>query len=98
MLRHKNGCQATCQEQLDDLAVKYFLNEHAKEMLGLGPKLLEPVLDDIPTYEDRRRTTSDSLSNSDVEDGDFLALQDVSGDADIDYKSWKSTHLTILSF
>ena len=35
MLCHKNGCRASSQEELDEVAVKYPLNEHSKVMLRL---------------------------------------------------------------
>lgn len=69
---------------MDKVATKYPLNEHAKSMLGLGPEFLESVWDDVPTNEDKRRTTSDSESDSDFEEGDLLALEDTGGDADMD--------------
>uniref|UniRef100_M1DMD4 Uncharacterized protein n=1 Tax=Solanum tuberosum TaxID=4113 RepID=M1DMD4_SOLTU len=54
------------QEQLDEIATRYPLNEHADALLGLGPAFLEPVWDDIPTDEDKRRTMSNSESDSDA--------------------------------
>ncbi|KAG5577037.1 hypothetical protein H5410_057171 [Solanum commersonii] len=66
MLHHRNGCRALTQEQLDEIATKYPLNEHTDALLGLGPAFLEPVWDDVPTDEDKRRTMSDSESDSDV--------------------------------
>ncbi|KAH0693290.1 hypothetical protein KY285_020387 [Solanum tuberosum] len=53
-------------EQLDEIATRYPLNEHADALLGLGPAFLEPVWDDIPTDEDKRRTMSNSESDSDA--------------------------------
>uniref|UniRef100_M1DIP7 Putative plant transposon protein domain-containing protein n=1 Tax=Solanum tuberosum TaxID=4113 RepID=M1DIP7_SOLTU len=80
----RNGCQASSQEQLDEIATKYPLNEHAEALLGLGPTFLEPVWDDVPTDEDKRRTMSDSESDSDADEGDLLALEGTGGDADMD--------------
>ncbi|KAH0714807.1 hypothetical protein KY284_007712 [Solanum tuberosum] len=58
MLRHRNGCRASTQEQLDE--------------------------DDVPTNEDKRRTMSDSESDSEVDEGDLLAIEGTGGDADMD--------------
>ncbi|KAH0685764.1 hypothetical protein KY284_016317 [Solanum tuberosum] len=54
MLRHRNGCRASSQEQLDKIAKKYPLNEPDEALLGLGTAFLEPVWDDVPTDEDKR--------------------------------------------
>jgi len=84
MLCHRNGHRASTQEQLDEIATRYPLNEHDEALLGLGPAFLEPVWDDIPTDEDKRRTMSDNESNSDAEDGDLLGLEGTIDDADMD--------------
>ncbi|KAH0768967.1 hypothetical protein KY290_012948 [Solanum tuberosum] len=84
MLRHRNRCRASSQEQLDKIATKYPLNEHAEALLGLGPAFLEPVWDDVPTDEDKRRTVLDSEFDSDAEEGDLLALEGTNGDANMD--------------
>uniref|UniRef100_M1D8X4 Putative plant transposon protein domain-containing protein n=1 Tax=Solanum tuberosum TaxID=4113 RepID=M1D8X4_SOLTU len=42
MLRHRNGCRASTQEQLDEVAMKYPLNEQAEALLGLGRAFIEP--------------------------------------------------------
>ncbi|KAG5599840.1 hypothetical protein H5410_031210 [Solanum commersonii] len=49
MLRHQNGCWASTDAQLGDIERRYPLNAHAKALLGIGPKFLEPDDDDIPT-------------------------------------------------
>ncbi|KAG5611385.1 hypothetical protein H5410_022666, partial [Solanum commersonii] len=54
MLRHKNRCQASSEEQLDETTLKYPLNEHAEALLGLGPAFLQHVWDDVPIDEDKR--------------------------------------------
>uniref|UniRef100_M1DFI2 Uncharacterized protein n=1 Tax=Solanum tuberosum TaxID=4113 RepID=M1DFI2_SOLTU len=59
-------------------------DEMITALLGLGPAFLEPVWDDVPTDEDKGRTMSDSESNSEAEEGDLLALEGTSGDADMD--------------
>ncbi|KAG5619740.1 hypothetical protein H5410_004958 [Solanum commersonii] len=84
MLRHRNGYQASSQEQLDEIAMKYPLNEYAEVLLGLELAFLEPVFDDVPTDEDKRRTMSDSEFDSDEEEGDLLALEGTNGDANMD--------------
>uniref|UniRef100_M1DQL3 Putative plant transposon protein domain-containing protein n=1 Tax=Solanum tuberosum TaxID=4113 RepID=M1DQL3_SOLTU len=84
MLRHRNGCRASTQEQLDEVATKYPLNEQAEELLGLGRAFIEPVWDDVPTDEDKRRTMSDSESDSKEEEGDLLAIEGTGGDVDMD--------------
>lgn len=53
MLPHKNGCRASSQENLDEVAKKYPLNEHAMAMLGLGPDFFELVWDDVSNDEDK---------------------------------------------
>ncbi|KAG5611464.1 hypothetical protein H5410_022745 [Solanum commersonii] len=53
MLRHKNGCHASTEEQLDEIAYRYPLNEHAESLLGLEPAFLEPIWDDVRTDEDK---------------------------------------------
>ncbi|KAG5570514.1 hypothetical protein H5410_060280 [Solanum commersonii] len=63
------------KEQLDEIATRYPLNEQANALLGLGPVFFEPVWDDVPTDEDKRRTTSDSESDSDAEESDLWLLR-----------------------
>ncbi|KAH0715229.1 hypothetical protein KY284_008134 [Solanum tuberosum] len=58
-------------------------NLGAEALLGLGRAFIEPVWDDVPTDEDKRRTMSDSESDSEAEEGDLLAFQGIGGDADI---------------
>ncbi|KAK4724170.1 hypothetical protein R3W88_026949 [Solanum pinnatisectum] len=58
MLFHRNGCRVSTQEQLDEIARMYPLNEHDDALLGLGPAFLEPIWVDVPTDEDKRRTMS----------------------------------------
>ncbi|KAG5605227.1 hypothetical protein H5410_026719 [Solanum commersonii] len=54
---------------------EYPLNEHAKAMLGLVPEFLEPVWEDVSTDVDKRRTMSDSESDSGKEEGEPLAIE-----------------------
>jgi len=84
MLRHRNGCRASTQEQLDEVATKYPLNEQAEALLGLGRAFIEPVWDDVPTDEDKRRTVSDSESDSEADEGDLLAIEGTGGNANMD--------------
>ncbi|KAH0761031.1 hypothetical protein KY290_017104 [Solanum tuberosum] len=84
MLRHRNGCRASTQEQLDEVATKYPLNEQAEALLGLGRAFIEPVWDDVPTDEDKRRTMSDSESDSEADEGDLLAIEGTGGNANMD--------------
>ncbi|KAH0758158.1 hypothetical protein KY290_021651 [Solanum tuberosum] len=53
ILCHKNGCHASTEEQLDEIAFRYPLNEHAEALLGLGPAFMEPIWDDVRTDEDK---------------------------------------------
>ncbi|KAH0712429.1 hypothetical protein KY289_008388 [Solanum tuberosum] len=84
MLRHRNGCRASTQEQLDEVATKYPLNEQAEALLGLGRAFIEPVWDDVPTDEDKRRTMSDSESDSEADEVDLLAIEGTGGNANMD--------------
>ncbi|KAH0695893.1 hypothetical protein KY289_013375 [Solanum tuberosum] len=84
MLRHKNGCQAFAEEQLSDIEQRYPLNEHAKVVLGLGPEILEPIWDDVPTDKDKMRTMSDIESNFEKEEAELLALAGIIGDDGMD--------------
>ncbi|KAG5632702.1 hypothetical protein H5410_004419 [Solanum commersonii] len=51
---------------------------------GSAPTFLDPVWDDVPTDENKRRAMSDSESDSKEEEGDLLALEGTGGDADMD--------------
>ncbi|KAG5592144.1 hypothetical protein H5410_042658 [Solanum commersonii] len=84
MLRHRNGCRASTQEQLNEIATKYPLNEQTEALLGLGRAFIKPVWDDVPTNEDKRQTMSDSESDSEAEEDDLLALEGTNGDVDMD--------------
>ncbi|KAG5581074.1 hypothetical protein H5410_051701 [Solanum commersonii] len=59
--------------------MKHSLKEHVEALLGLKPAFLEPVWDDVPIDEDKRRTMSDSEFDSDVEESDHLALEGTGG-------------------
>ncbi|KAG5591738.1 hypothetical protein H5410_042252 [Solanum commersonii] len=67
MLRHQNGCRASTDTQLGDVERHYPLNAHAKALLGIGPEFREPIDDDIPIDEERLRTSSNVVSDSDEE-------------------------------
>uniref|UniRef100_M1DGA3 Putative plant transposon protein domain-containing protein n=1 Tax=Solanum tuberosum TaxID=4113 RepID=M1DGA3_SOLTU len=70
MLRHQNGCRASTDEQLGQVARRYPLNAHVKSLLGIGPEFHEPVNDDIQIDEDRLRTGSVVSSDSEMEEVD----------------------------
>ncbi|KAG5590273.1 hypothetical protein H5410_040787 [Solanum commersonii] len=48
--------------------MRYQLNAHAKAWLGIGYKFHEPVVDDIPTNEDKKRTSSEVDFDSNMEE------------------------------
>ncbi|KAG5620326.1 hypothetical protein H5410_005544 [Solanum commersonii] len=77
------GVMLSTEERLDEIASRYPLNEHAEALLGLEPSFVEAVWDDVPIDEDKRRTMSDSESDSDAEEGDLLALEGTNDDVDM---------------
>uniref|UniRef100_M1DXB9 Uncharacterized protein n=1 Tax=Solanum tuberosum TaxID=4113 RepID=M1DXB9_SOLTU len=66
-LCHQNDCRASTDVQLGDVERRYPLNAHTKALLGIGPRIHEPIDDDIPTDEEKLCTCSDVESNSDEE-------------------------------
>uniref|UniRef100_M1DSX8 Uncharacterized protein n=1 Tax=Solanum tuberosum TaxID=4113 RepID=M1DSX8_SOLTU len=67
MLHHQNGYLASTDMQLGDIERHYPLNAHAKALLVIGPEFRESIDNDIPTDEERLRTSSDVEFNSDEE-------------------------------
>ncbi|KAH0696069.1 hypothetical protein KY289_013551 [Solanum tuberosum] len=66
-LCHQNDCRASTDVQLGDVERRYPLNAHTKALLGIGPRIYEPIDDDIPIDEEKLRTSWDVESNSDEE-------------------------------
>uniref|UniRef100_M1DG54 Putative plant transposon protein domain-containing protein n=1 Tax=Solanum tuberosum TaxID=4113 RepID=M1DG54_SOLTU len=67
MLRHQNGCHASTDLQLGEVARRYPLNDHVKALLGIGPAFCEPIDNDIPTDEEHAHPSSDVDSDSEEE-------------------------------
>ncbi|KAG5594519.1 hypothetical protein H5410_035751 [Solanum commersonii] len=55
------------RDKLGDVERRYLLNDHAKVLLGILPEFHKPIDNDIPTDEERLRTSSDVESDSDEE-------------------------------
>ncbi|KAH0729728.1 hypothetical protein KY290_000857 [Solanum tuberosum] len=49
MLRHKTGGRPSTDLEIGEVNRRYFLNNHAKALLGIGPEFREPTENDIPT-------------------------------------------------
>ncbi|KAK4731675.1 hypothetical protein R3W88_024663 [Solanum pinnatisectum] len=67
MLRCQNGCHSSTDMHLGDVERRYPLNDHARALLGIGPKFWEPIENDILTDDDNMRTGSDMDSDSEEE-------------------------------
>ncbi|KAG5604798.1 hypothetical protein H5410_026290 [Solanum commersonii] len=55
------------RDELIMARMHYFLNDHAKALLGISPEFREPIENDIPTDEENLRTWSDVDSVSEKE-------------------------------
>ncbi|KAG5616546.1 hypothetical protein H5410_016370 [Solanum commersonii] len=67
MLRHKIGGRPSTDLEIGEVNKRYFLNDHAKALLGIGPEFREPTENDILTDEDNLRTNSNMESDLDEE-------------------------------
>ncbi|KAG5571633.1 hypothetical protein H5410_061399 [Solanum commersonii] len=78
LLRHQNGCHTSTDIQLGDVARRYPLNDHARALLGIGPKFWELIENDISTDEENMRSGSNVDSDSEEE------IDPAQADAEVD--------------
>ncbi|TMW86980.1 hypothetical protein EJD97_020613 [Solanum chilense] len=64
MLRHSASGRPLNWSELHEFNRRYLLNVHAEALLGIGPMFVEPFGNDVPTNEDKLRTSSDVDSDS----------------------------------
>ncbi|KAG5580476.1 hypothetical protein H5410_051103 [Solanum commersonii] len=91
----RNGCSSSTEEQLDEIASRYPLNEHVEALLGLWPTFLEPVWDDVPTDEGKRQTMSDNEFECDAEEGQKIEAEVVKENGQEVGKYTRREHLRI---